>query len=191
MLTGAAAMGLGLAVAAFAQSLWPIYLGLGVLAGVASTAALFLPCIALVSNWFTRLRGRALGLVTLGPTLSGAVVPVVLSLLVDEVGWSASLLLAAGVATAILLPVIWFFVRDRPEDCDQLPDGDPESLTHPGGGIGRDLDDPASSAVARCLDAGRRDRDGQLRGGRDAGAPDSVRDRRRDSAASGPRWCSR
>ena len=79
MLTGAAAMGLGLATAAFAQSLWPIYLGLGVLAGVAGTAALFLPCIALVSNWFTRLRGRALGLATLGPTLSGVVIPVLLS----------------------------------------------------------------------------------------------------------------
>ena len=126
MLTGAAAMGLGLATAAFAQSLWPIYLGLGVLAGVASTAALFLPCIALVSNWFDRLRGRALGLATLGPTLSGAVIPVVLSLLVDDVGWRASLLLVAAVATVILLPVIWFFVLDRPQDCGQFPDGDPE-----------------------------------------------------------------
>ena len=131
MLTGAAAMGLGLATAAFAQSLWPIYLGLGVLAGVASTAALFLPCIALVSNWFTRLRGRALGLATLGPTLSGVVIPVLLSLLVDEVGWSASLLLAAAVATVVLLPVIWFFVLDRPEDCGQLPDGDPDTPRTP------------------------------------------------------------
>lgn len=126
MLVGAGAMGLGLATAAFAQSLWPIYLGLGVLAGVASTAALFLPCIALVSNWFDRLRGRALGLVTLGPTLSGAVIPVLLSLLVDDIGWRASLLLAAAVATVILLPVIWFFVLDRPEDCGQFPDGDPD-----------------------------------------------------------------
>ncbi|MDE0348228.1 MAG: MFS transporter [Gammaproteobacteria bacterium] len=131
MLVGAAAMGLGLAMAAFAQSLWPIYLGLGVLAGVASTAALFLPCIALVSNWFDRLRGRALGLVTLGPTLSGAVVPVLLSLLVDEVGWRTSLLLAAAVATVILLPVIWFFVLDRPEDCGQFPDGDPDGPRTP------------------------------------------------------------
>lgn len=131
MLVGAVAMGVGLAAAAFAQSLWPIYLGLGVLAGVASTAALFLPCIALVSNWFDRVRGRALGLVTLGPTLSGAVIPVVLSLLLDEVGWRASLLLAAAVATVILLPVIWFFVLDRPEDCGQLPDGDPEVPRNP------------------------------------------------------------
>ncbi|MYE81751.1 MAG: MFS transporter [Gammaproteobacteria bacterium] len=126
MLAGAVAMGLGLATAALAQSLWPVYLGLGVLAGVASTAALFLPCIALLSNWFTRLRGRALGLATLGPTLSGAVIPVLLSLLVDDIGWRASLLLAAAVATVILLPVIWFFVLDRPQDCGQLPDGDPD-----------------------------------------------------------------
>ena len=126
MLVGAVAMGLGLATAAFAQSLWPIYLGLGVLAGVASTAALFLPCIALVSNWFDRLRGRALGLATLGPTLSGAVIPVLLSLGVDEIGWRGSLLLAAAVATVVLLPVIWFFVLDRPEDYGQFPDGDPD-----------------------------------------------------------------
>ena len=131
MLVGAVAMGLGLATAAFAQSLWPIYLGLGVLAGVASTAALFLPCIALVSNWFDRLRGRALGLATLGPTLSGAVIPVVLSLLVVDVGWRASLLLAAAVATVILLPVIWFFVLDRPEHCGQFPDGTPETTRTP------------------------------------------------------------
>lgn len=131
MLVGAVAMGLGLATASLAQSLWPVYLGLGVLAGVASTAALFLPCIALVSNWFTRLRGRALGLATLGPTLSGAVIPVVLSLLVDEVGWRTSLLLAAAVATVILLPVIWFFVLDRPEDRGQFPDGDPATPPTP------------------------------------------------------------
>ena len=58
-------------------------------------------------------------------------VPVLLSLLVDEVGWRTSLLLAAAVATVILLPVIWFFVLDRPEDWGQFPDGDPDGPRTP------------------------------------------------------------
>ena len=41
----------------------------------------------LVANWFDRGRGMALGVATMGISLSGVLMPVLSALLVEAVGW--------------------------------------------------------------------------------------------------------
>jgi sugar phosphate permease len=86
-------------------------------AGVAINAVL-------VSNWFRRLRGTAIGIAMTGTSLGGALIPLVATPLIANYGWRQALLYVSGLVWLVLLPAIWLFVRVRPEDKGLLPDGD-------------------------------------------------------------------
>jgi sugar phosphate permease len=86
-------------------------------AGVAINAVL-------VSNWFRRLRGTAIGIAMTGTSLGGALIPLVATPLIANYGWRTALLYVSGLVWLVLLPAIWLFVRVRPEDKGLLPDGD-------------------------------------------------------------------
>jgi MFS family permease len=73
------------------------------------------PFAAIVSNWFMRYRGLALGAVTAGQGLGQVAIPLV-QYLIDHVGWRGAYL-AIGVAI-FLIPttLILLFLHSRPED---------------------------------------------------------------------------
>ncbi|MEW5725985.1 MAG: MFS transporter, partial [Thermodesulfobacteriota bacterium] len=77
---------------------------------------------AAVSNWFVRRRGRALGLSTMGMSLSGVVLPFVAMFLVQKVSL-ASAFLVIGLAALAVGPAAWLVVRDWPERYGLRPDG--------------------------------------------------------------------
>ena len=78
----------------------------------------------LVSQWFIRKRGTALGLMTLGFAISMAVHPEVSQILIEHVGWRDAWVWI-GVATVVLvLPPILFFSISKPEEVGLRPDGD-------------------------------------------------------------------
>lgn len=124
MYTGVVILSLGFALVATSQSIWMIYLGWGVLVAMATTLAGPLQCVALICNWFVRLRGRALGLSQLGITASGVVLPVVVTWLMLNFGWRSAAGVMAVVPALLLVPLIWFFAIERPQDRGQHPDGD-------------------------------------------------------------------
>jgi MFS family permease len=83
----------------------------------------------LIPFWFVRRRGRAFSLLGLASTASVAAIPIIHQQLVERAGWRTAWLVDA-VVVLLLAPVIWFFVRDRPEDVGQRPDGDPPLAGH-------------------------------------------------------------
>ena len=86
-----------------------------------------------ISRWFDRRRGFALGIaMTLSSALM-ALVPVVLSLVIDDVGWRSAWLLASGTIAVVVVPLAWFGIIDRPGAVGQYPDGEPPA----------DADEPA------------------------------------------------
>ncbi|MEE2678376.1 MAG: MFS transporter [Myxococcota bacterium] len=83
-----------------------------------------LPAMAIVSNWFVRRRGLALGITVAGATAASMLAPPIAATLVDTVGWRNAIA-ALGIGAAVVaLPVLALFIIPRPEEVGQAPDGD-------------------------------------------------------------------
>ena len=75
-----------------------------------------------VSNWFRRLRGRALGIATMGPVLGGPFV-VFAAVLNDWLGWRVAIVLL-GIGMLIVGLPLSLVARSHPEPYGYHPDGD-------------------------------------------------------------------
>ena len=123
MLLGAVITSAGFVLLSQTREIWQYYLvlgtffafGLGMMGGMASGK--------LVANWFAANRGAALGIATVGVSLSGLVMPTIATWLVEEIGWRRGFLVYAVGIAVIVLPLVAFFVVTRPEDIGQRPDG--------------------------------------------------------------------
>lgn len=82
-----------------------------------------LVCTVLVSNWFTRRRGTALGIVLTGTSFGGVLIPIVATPLIQNYGWRWAMILISLIIWIILLPAVIFLVKNRPSDIGELPDG--------------------------------------------------------------------
>ena len=90
-----------------------------------------LPCQVLISNWFTRMRGRMMGIAYVGIGIGGAIVPWLIKWLRDELGWRGALrVMAAGVLVSLVAFAI-LVVKRRPSDVGQYPDGDVQPVEGP------------------------------------------------------------
>jgi MFS family permease len=76
-----------------------------------------------VAVWFDRLRGRAIGLTTIGVAAGIALSPIVLNAAINRYGWRQAWVIAAMAVPAVLLPLGWFGLVSRPSDVGQVPDG--------------------------------------------------------------------
>ena len=120
---GAILIGCGLLLLGVSTSLWQFYLFYGLLVGFGIGCIGFVSNTALLSQWFRRGRGRAMGFATMGLGFGILVVPVVQAL-ITRYGWRAAVMLLGAVVLATLAPLNAVFQRRRPEDVGQLPDGD-------------------------------------------------------------------
>ena len=75
-----------------------------------------------VSNWFRRLRGRALGIATMGPVIGGPFV-VVAAILSEWLGWRGAIILL-GLGMLIVGLPLSLVARSHPEPYGYYPDGD-------------------------------------------------------------------
>jgi MFS family permease len=76
-----------------------------------------LPNQVLLSRWFTKARGRAMGFAYLGIGLGGALVPLVAVRLVQAFGWHDALRIL-GVAIVVIALPFALFVREAPPSSD-------------------------------------------------------------------------
>ena len=119
---GALLIGCGLLLSGAGASLWHFYLSYGLLVGLGIGCIGFVSSTALVSHWFRRRRGTALGFATMGLGFGILIVPVVQAL-ITAYGWRAAMALLGAVVLTTLVPLNALFQRRRPEDIGQLPDG--------------------------------------------------------------------
>lgn len=130
MLVGCALLGGGLLLHATANSALMVYAS-RIMMGVSLGFVGVLPSVVLVSNWFVRRRGTALGILLTGTSLGGVLVPPLATPLIERFGWRTAMVLVSLLIWLILAPAILLLVRSRPSDIDLLPDGDdgePESI---------------------------------------------------------------
>jgi len=71
--------------------------------------------VMLVSKWFVRKRGVALGITVAGTSLGNAALPQLNAWLVAEFGWRTAFVYTS-VVPLLLIPLVLFVVREKPED---------------------------------------------------------------------------
>jgi MFS family permease len=107
---------------AIGSSVWELYLFYAAL-GVVGSATTTVPYALVVSRWFDRRRGLALGGMMVGLGLGAIVMPVVAQRLIAAVGWRNAFAIV-GCATAMIpVPIIGMFLKDAPAQMGLLPDG--------------------------------------------------------------------
>ncbi|MDJ0657004.1 MAG: MFS transporter [Xanthomonadales bacterium] len=131
MTVGAVLLGVGLWLVALAQSLLQVWIIFGLVISVAQLLLGQLASSALMTRWFVQMRGRALGLSSIGTSLGGFIFPVLLSVLIDLYGWRQALGMIGTGAIVLAAPLIWFGVVDRPGDLGLNPDGGEHSPATP------------------------------------------------------------
>jgi len=87
----------------------------------------FIPFQALISRWFDRRRGIALGILGTGFSLGGFVVVPLMRLVIDAVGWEGSFIFSGIVILGVFVPIGWLLVRNSPADVGTVPDGEQRS----------------------------------------------------------------
>ena len=119
LLLGVAFLVAGLVAASRVQDLWQFYCVLGGLLAVGACLLGGLTGSTLVSNWFVRRRGMALGVATMGISFSGMVMAPLATWLIELYGWRNTFLAYAGLTIVVVLPAVYLLVIDRPEDIGQ------------------------------------------------------------------------
>ncbi|MFN3260403.1 MAG: MFS transporter [Pikeienuella sp.] len=115
---------LGLACLFFGAAANLLMLGLGfAMLRFLGQGATMLNCSNLVSQWFDRKRGFAMSLMALGFAGSIAVHPPLGQWLIDNYGWRFAWVVLGLLTWALLLPVFWLIVHDKPEPLGLDPDG--------------------------------------------------------------------
>jgi sugar phosphate permease len=111
LMAGSALVGLGVTSVGWTFYLFYFFNALGYVCGGP------LPCQVLVSRWFDRARGKAMGIAYLGIGIGGAIVPLLSHWLTDLLGWRGSLQ-AVGVLIVLIAFPLAYLVREEPPDAD-------------------------------------------------------------------------
>src|SRR5688500_18101307 len=123
MLAGCGLLGGGLLLHATASSTVAVYAA-RIMMGISLGFIGVLPSVVLVSNWFVRRRGTALGILLTGTSVGGVVIPPLATPLIERFGWRTAMVLVSLLIWLVLAPAIAFLVRSRPAETGVLPDGE-------------------------------------------------------------------
>ena len=124
---------LGLAVLSNTHLLWHFYVGYAIV-GMGNAGSSQVAASTLVSNWFDRKRGMAIGIMSTGVGAAGFIfVPLVGNYLIPSYGWRISYLILIAIILCVLLPAVLLIVKTRPSDMGLFPDGTtPNTVEKPG-----------------------------------------------------------
>jgi predicted MFS family arabinose efflux permease len=93
---------------------WQVVLAQGVVIGI-GTGCLFVPCIAVLPQYFTTKIGLAMGVAVSGSASGGIIYPIVLYRLIGEIGFPWAVRVVGFIALAtLLLPLIVLRLRVKP-----------------------------------------------------------------------------
>jgi sugar phosphate permease len=114
LMAGGALVGLGAVSALWMFYVFYFFNALGYVCGGP------LPNQVLLSHWFDRTRGRAMGIAYLGIGIGGALVPFLAHWLTQQLGWRASLQVLGGLVILIAFPLA-YLVNEAPSGAGRAP----------------------------------------------------------------------
>jgi MFS family permease len=113
---------IGCLINSLAQQLWHFYLAYGVFIGLGVICAGFVPMTVVLSHWFVRRRGAALGVALIG-NIQPPLLAVPIQYLIATLGWRSSYAILGAIALLIIAPLTVLLMRTRPRDVGLEPDG--------------------------------------------------------------------
>src|SRR4051794_6926127 len=101
------------------SELYLFYIALGVVGSATTTV----PYALVVSRWFDRRRGLALGAMMVGLGLGAVVMPIVAQRLIAAFDWRNAFAIVGCAMLTIPLPIVGALLKDSPAEIGLLPDG--------------------------------------------------------------------
>ncbi len=144
MITGCVLLGSGLILHSQAYSAETVYLArfmMGASLGFVGVA----PCVVLISGWFKRRRGTALGILLTGTSLGGFLIPLIAAPVIANYGWRNAMLAISGLVWIVLMPTVIFFIREPENRSEEAEKNNIEGTT-----FGEALMTPVFWALALC-----------------------------------------
>lgn len=114
ILTGTLFAGTAFVALGMMTSLWQFY-AFSLCAALGYISGGPLPNQVLISRWFTKTRGKAMGIAYLGVGIGGVLVPQIAKRLNAHLGWRHSLMILGVMMVLISFPVTWF-AKDNPDN---------------------------------------------------------------------------
>lgn len=106
----------------FSASLWQFYFFYAAL-GFFVHGLGPVPYGFVISHWFDRRRGLALGLMMLGIGAGAIIMPSFAQQLISRFGWHTAYAILGAAVWLIAVPTVAVLLKDRPQDVGLLPDG--------------------------------------------------------------------
>jgi sugar phosphate permease len=120
---GVACLGVTAWLLTVATTVWQFGLAYGLLGGLGLAATRQVVAATLVGNWFLQGRGLVQGLVGSAGALGEMLVVPLNLFIARDYGWQRMYRSMGTVLLVAVLPCIWAFVRNRPEDVGMQPYG--------------------------------------------------------------------
>jgi MFS family permease len=124
LIAGAVIMGTGFILMSFSGNIYHVVVFYALFIALGMTILSPLSCSLLLTRWFVRHRGLALGVSALGTQFGGLVFPPVVAAISAAYDWRVAAI-CLGVFIICFVPALaWFFIHDHPRDMGLHPDGD-------------------------------------------------------------------
>jgi len=103
-------------------TLWNVYVFYGLL-GFLGTGSGPIPYVKVISRWFDRRRGLALGLTMLGIGSGAILMPTLAQRLIATLGWRSTYTIIGLSVLVVSIPAVAVFLKESPEEIGLMPDG--------------------------------------------------------------------
>ena len=129
ILTSTCTVGFILLTANFCSgNIWQLYLFYAAV-GVASCGVAPVSFCDVISHWFDRQRGLALGFMMAGLGTGALIMPSAAHYLIEKFDWRMAFGFSGAAILLISVPVLAMFFKEKPELMSLLPDGGPSAFT--------------------------------------------------------------
>jgi len=114
----------------FVNAPWQLVLTWGVIVGIGTGSMALVFAATIANRWFVKRRGLVVGGLTAAAATGQLVFLPGLTSLSESYGWK-SIGLTIGAAAMLMVPMIYFFLREKPADLGMLPYGAPADWQAP------------------------------------------------------------
>jgi MFS transporter, OFA family, oxalate/formate antiporter len=74
------------------------------------------PTMVVITRWFNRRRGRAVGIILTSTSVGGALFPLVVRQVIASANWREAIFILMAIGAVMMVLPLIFFIRNRPED---------------------------------------------------------------------------
>jgi MFS family permease len=130
LIIGAVIIGAGFVLLSYINTVWQLYVIYFIMALGFSCTSL-VPANTLITNWFIRKRGFAMSLTNSGLSAGGIVLVPFASYIITRWGLEVALPVL-GTIYGVVVIISTSFIKQRPSDINQFPDGTPQEAVSSG-----------------------------------------------------------